>query len=195
MSFYATYSDAYGEWNDVVVEVTLRIHTRNYVAPVNVKTDKLILRDGSRCDRIEGQCIDNDGFSTYWDTKQHNSYSLQRTRRDSSFTEKYFNSTSLTVDESSSLRNSVNVPQMGKIQNNPCTPVHFVTALAVGQWRRRRHPLHTWLGHKKIRRTENKHAVTGITCRTASTQLNLPLGNYFKQYKSVNTAKYKIMVD
>lgn len=68
----STYSDPYGQWDNVVVEVNLKIHLRNSNVPYNFKSNKIILPSGTRCDLNDGECRDSDGYSTFWDIVQSN---------------------------------------------------------------------------------------------------------------------------
>ncbi|XP_076618874.1 uncharacterized protein LOC143340594 [Colletes latitarsis] len=63
-----TYSDPYGTWTGVVVQAVARISLKNYVAPVKLSTNEVILHSGQRCKLQLGHCLDSeDGFS-YWDS-------------------------------------------------------------------------------------------------------------------------------
>lgn len=64
----ATYSDAYGTWEKVVVIGTVRITVQEYTASISLNDNKIRLRSGVRCDLTEEHCIDSDGGNTYWDS-------------------------------------------------------------------------------------------------------------------------------
>lgn len=61
------YSDPYGSWEKVFVKGTVKISLRDYEADVDVNTNKVLLRSGTKCDLNDGRCTDIDGGDTYWD--------------------------------------------------------------------------------------------------------------------------------
>lgn len=63
----AIYSDPYGNWDDVIVHGSAKISLRDYTAEVDVDTNKVYLRSGTRCELSEGNCVDVDGGDTFWD--------------------------------------------------------------------------------------------------------------------------------
>lgn len=61
------YSDPYGNWEKVYVVGDVKITLRDYTADVDVETNKVHLRSGTKCELNEGRCIDIDGGNTYWE--------------------------------------------------------------------------------------------------------------------------------
>ncbi|KYM93388.1 hypothetical protein ALC62_12483 [Cyphomyrmex costatus] len=62
----AAYSDSYGEWDNVVVQASVKIITREFEATVKRSTGEVILPSGTRCTITERMCFDFDGTETYW---------------------------------------------------------------------------------------------------------------------------------
>ncbi|KAK0071610.1 hypothetical protein PV326_001050 [Microctonus aethiopoides] len=59
-----SYSDHYGNWDDVVVIGQIFITLQDYYANVKLETNDLILRSGQRCEYHTGKCLDlNNGPS------------------------------------------------------------------------------------------------------------------------------------
>lgn len=75
------YSDPFGNWDNVVVQASVKITISNYVAAVDLKNNKIILRSGTHCHLSEGTCMDIEGNSVFWktepsDTCQFNRYDV-----------------------------------------------------------------------------------------------------------------------
>ena len=75
------YSDPLGTWNNVFVQATVKITTRQMELPVKHSTNEVILPSGTRCPAMEGECYDADGTMTFWrtlptDTCQFNKYDV-----------------------------------------------------------------------------------------------------------------------
>ncbi|XP_076397886.1 uncharacterized protein LOC143266138 [Megachile rotundata] len=62
-----TYADPYGSWTDVVVQASVTVSIKNYVTPVKLDTNQVILRSGQRCSLQAGSCLDAEDGYTYWE--------------------------------------------------------------------------------------------------------------------------------
>lgn len=65
------YSDAFGTWDNVVVQASIKVTLRDYIAPVQIKSDEIILQSGTRCPTSEGYCTDSDGSDIFWSPIPH----------------------------------------------------------------------------------------------------------------------------
>ncbi|XP_043270285.1 uncharacterized protein [Venturia canescens] len=65
----ASYADPYGSWNNVVVQGTVKISLRNYMAQVSLESNQIYLRSGTVCALLETNCQDADGGNTFWDSR------------------------------------------------------------------------------------------------------------------------------
>lgn len=60
------YSDSYGNWENAVVQATVRITLRTFEASIKRSSGNIILLGGAQCGAKEGYCIDAEGSETYW---------------------------------------------------------------------------------------------------------------------------------
>ncbi|XP_031777280.1 uncharacterized protein LOC116415870 [Nasonia vitripennis] len=60
-----TYMDPYGVYDKVVISGYLKITLKEYEASVNLNTNEIVLRSGTRCTLTQDQCI-KDGYA-FWD--------------------------------------------------------------------------------------------------------------------------------
>lgn len=60
------YSDGYGTWESVVVQVSVKITLRTFEAPVKRSTGHIMLPSGTQCRTSAGFCFDFEGAETYW---------------------------------------------------------------------------------------------------------------------------------
>lgn len=63
----ASYSDAFGQFENVVVTASVRITLAAAEAKVEMKQDKIFFNSGTACKYSEGACIDSFGGNSYWD--------------------------------------------------------------------------------------------------------------------------------
>ena len=61
------YSDPYGQWEDVLVQGSVRVSLRDYRARVGIKNNFVYLNSGVRCEFKQGKCDDVEGGPTFWD--------------------------------------------------------------------------------------------------------------------------------
>lgn len=62
----AQYSDAYGTWDNVVVQASIKVTLRSFEAPVKRTSNEILLLSGTRCPVDKGYCMDSDGSETFW---------------------------------------------------------------------------------------------------------------------------------
>lgn len=67
----ASFSDQFGSWSKVNVEAVISITLNNYLAEVDVKKNKLVLRSGVVCEFDKMSCIDSEGGYTFWNPIQN----------------------------------------------------------------------------------------------------------------------------
>jgi hypothetical protein len=67
------YSDAYGTWNNVVVEGSIYITYKSYHATTKPSQDLIILRSGTYCKISDLTCVDEDGSNVFWSPLPDNS--------------------------------------------------------------------------------------------------------------------------
>ncbi|XP_043277259.1 uncharacterized protein [Venturia canescens] len=72
------YSDAFGNWNGVVIQATVKITLTNYMAEVNLVNNKIILQSGTQCYLSDGTCLDVEGNSAFWITEPADSCQFNR---------------------------------------------------------------------------------------------------------------------
>ena len=60
------YSDPYGTYNNVIVSGYVKITLEDYYATVNLETNQLVLRTGTRCKFNEEECLDLYGGYVFW---------------------------------------------------------------------------------------------------------------------------------
>lgn len=60
------FGDAYGTWNNALVEASIYITFKDYYASVKSNQDLVLLRSGKRCLASELACIDEDGSNVFW---------------------------------------------------------------------------------------------------------------------------------
>ena len=77
----AAYSDAYGSWESVVVQGTIKITVQEQIAPIKLDNNQIILRSGTKCTLSDETCIDIEGGYTFWeltptDTCKFNHYGI-----------------------------------------------------------------------------------------------------------------------
>ncbi|XP_070517512.1 uncharacterized protein [Cardiocondyla obscurior] len=60
------YSDGYGNWENVVVQASIKITLRSSEAPVKRASGQVILPVGTKCTLSRGYCMDAEGTETYW---------------------------------------------------------------------------------------------------------------------------------
>lgn len=60
------YADGYGNWENVVVQASVKITLRSFEASVKRSSGDIILLGGAQCRITEGSCIDAEGSETYW---------------------------------------------------------------------------------------------------------------------------------
>lgn len=63
----SAYSDPFGSWDDVLVLADVKVTLRDYRTAVALKTNKIFLKSGIRCEISAGQCVDMEGGNTFWD--------------------------------------------------------------------------------------------------------------------------------
>ena len=61
------YADPYGQWDDVLVQGSVRVSLRDYRARVGIKNNFVYLDSGTRCEFKKGKCDDLEGGPTFWD--------------------------------------------------------------------------------------------------------------------------------
>jgi len=72
----AAYSDPYESWNDVIVLGSVTITLQDYIANVQLDTNRVQLRSGVVCELKATHCIDMEGGNTFWDPVPVESYDL-----------------------------------------------------------------------------------------------------------------------
>lgn len=65
-----TYSDRFGTWNSVIVEGLITITLANYIAKVDIKNNKILLRSGLGCEYSETECLDVHNGYSFWENLQ-----------------------------------------------------------------------------------------------------------------------------
>lgn len=60
------YTDGYGNWENVIVQASVKITMKSFEASVKRSTGSIILLGGAQCKIAEGYCIDAEGSETYW---------------------------------------------------------------------------------------------------------------------------------
>ncbi|XP_057335847.1 uncharacterized protein LOC130674515 isoform X2 [Microplitis mediator] len=60
------FADHYGSWTNVVVHGRISITIQDYLAPVNLQKNEVLLRSGVKCAYSTGSCMDTEGGNTYW---------------------------------------------------------------------------------------------------------------------------------
>ncbi|XP_044005427.1 uncharacterized protein LOC122850330 [Aphidius gifuensis] len=63
----ASYSDVFGQYDNVVVTASVQITLVASEAKVEIKQDKIFFNSGTTCKYTEGACMDSFGGNTYWD--------------------------------------------------------------------------------------------------------------------------------
>lgn len=71
-----TYSDPYGSYSSVIVEMAVKIILNSYSASVRTVKDEIILKTGTKCSLSEGTCFDPAGGWTFWTGLQSDSCSF-----------------------------------------------------------------------------------------------------------------------
>lgn len=72
------YSDAFGSWDGVVVQASVKIVITNYQADVNLVNNKIMLQTGTHCPLSDGTCLDVEGNSAFWKTEPTDSCQFNR---------------------------------------------------------------------------------------------------------------------
>lgn len=72
------YSDAFGSWDGVVIQATVKIVITNYRADVNLINNKILLQSGTQCALSDGTCMDVEGNSAFWTTEPTDSCQFNR---------------------------------------------------------------------------------------------------------------------
>ncbi|XP_057322535.1 uncharacterized protein LOC130665921 [Microplitis mediator] len=60
------FADHYGSWTNVVVHGRISITIQDYLAPVNLQKNEVLLRSGVKCAYSTGSCMDTESGNTYW---------------------------------------------------------------------------------------------------------------------------------
>ncbi|XP_043288198.1 uncharacterized protein [Venturia canescens] len=76
--YRASYADPYGSWNNVVVQGTVKISLRNYMAQVSLESNRIYLRPGTICALLGTNCQDGDGENTFWDSRPRDNCKFYR---------------------------------------------------------------------------------------------------------------------
>ena len=63
-----SYSDHFGTFDDVLVQGYIKITLTKYIAKVDIKNNKTMLRSGTVCALNDGYCIDMQDGHTFWNT-------------------------------------------------------------------------------------------------------------------------------
>lgn len=61
-----TFSDPYGTWDNVIVQASVKITLKNFLIPIKLSANEVILHSGIRCKATDQECYDADGTVTYW---------------------------------------------------------------------------------------------------------------------------------
>jgi hypothetical protein len=64
----AQYSDAYGTWQNVVVQGIVTVSLNSHQAVINMETNQIHIKTGTTCQYSDGNCVDIEGRYTYWET-------------------------------------------------------------------------------------------------------------------------------
>lgn len=60
------YSDAYGSWDSVVVQASIKVTLRTFEAPLKRSTGQVMLPSGTHCLLSTKGCLDSEGAESYW---------------------------------------------------------------------------------------------------------------------------------
>ena len=62
------YSDPFGTWENVVVQGTIKISLSEQTAEIKLNSNTIHLRSGTICLLSDGNCVDQEGVYTFWNT-------------------------------------------------------------------------------------------------------------------------------
>lgn len=73
-----SYSDSFGEWDNVLVQAVVKITIRVFGAAIKRSSGTLILPSGTHCSTASYNCIDSEGGETFWPIVQFDTCHFER---------------------------------------------------------------------------------------------------------------------
>ena len=73
-----SYSDSFGEWENVLVQAAVKVTLRVFEAAIKRSTGILILPSGTQCQTASYNCIDAEGGETFWPIITHDICHFER---------------------------------------------------------------------------------------------------------------------